>query len=562
MKHNFSKKLASFLMSGVLLTSGALGWLPGQQTGLLDSVSMIASAEEYDGTWSDDIYYYYYKNVWFAFRINVNDTIKTAMISFPLTQANEELPADFWIPSHVEINKNGQNVVYDVTEIMCKGGRADAPWKVKRIFIPSTVTSLCQNAFYPYPNVNEVKFYDANTENVNNSACNIQFASPTSFVQSSPFIKNQLDTNGFAQIGNCLLIHSDNNSTTLDLRASKYNSIKYMARTSLGNLSNLKTLYLPKNLKKTGNYVCPSTLETVYYWDSATNNYRNLKTDITNNRQSASLKNIMFDCYSIITDTKLESQVADVLAKKALSKAAVTYRGNIYSGYNAWQQYQIVHKLFAYVGKNYWHYNSSSQKSPSYIYEMYQVENLGYNGTQTKGIQCNDYAYLFKKLCIAAGVEAERIVTISDDNHAYNVVRIGGKWFNLDSCPSWIGQPYTFMTTDQTLTSNLGNHRKKSGAPTCNCMMGDVNQDGVINVIDAQHILSAYSALSTGKQPDLTPLGQVLCDLDRDGSITVLDASLAFSYYSSSSSSENNYNSFENFYARKYGGYSFDQFLP
>lgn len=63
--------------------------------------------------------------------------------------------------------------------------------------------------------------------------------------------------------------------------------------------------------------------------------------------------------------------------------------------------------------------------------------------------------------------------------------------------------------------------------------LGDVNNDGVVNVMDASAILSAYTALSTGGTITSTQAKLwVTADVDHDGRINASDASCVLSYAS------------------------------
>ena len=56
--------------------------------------------------------------------------------------------------------------------------------------------------------------------------------------------------------------------------------------------------------------------------------------------------------------------------------------------------------------------------------------------------------------------------------------------------------------------------------------------NGSVNSIDASEILRIYALISTGKQPDLSPLQFELADTNSDGDISSADASLVLKYYS------------------------------
>ena len=61
--------------------------------------------------------------------------------------------------------------------------------------------------------------------------------------------------------------------------------------------------------------------------------------------------------------------------------------------------------------------------------------------------------------------------------------------------------------------------------------LGDVNNDGYVNAVDASIVLSAYAKYQTGEEP-LTPLQFKAADVNEDGNVDSLDASKILSYYS------------------------------
>lgn len=61
--------------------------------------------------------------------------------------------------------------------------------------------------------------------------------------------------------------------------------------------------------------------------------------------------------------------------------------------------------------------------------------------------------------------------------------------------------------------------------------LGDVNNDGYVNAVDASIVLSAYAKYQTG-EGSLTPLQFKAADVNEDGNVDSLDASKILSYYS------------------------------
>ena len=567
MEQRLRKQIEVFLLTGTLLATGAAEWLPRtNKNNVLEQLSITVSADEYDG-WSKEFYTYTYWNVQYKFRINVEN--QTAVIISSDGPGITNLPKSLYIPSKVPVKNGEKKTNYKVVEIANAVSGVMYAKKVETVYIPYSVTTLGGGAFSDFTSLKSVHFL--NEDGIeDDTVCNVKYAYFNSFNEQSPFISSQMNEVGLAMVGNCLLRIEDTNLSTLNFSDSKYNAIKYIARNAFKNDKQLKTIYLPKNLQATSEYVSPNSLTTVYYWDSTTKSYHNLKTDIQNGKKNDLIFSFFDNCTGVIQDTVLQEQLSALIVKKALKKCGITYRGQVYNGYDAWKQYQIIHTLYTYVGKNYCHYRALPGKSVNYLEEMVQTEIFGLKGyDQTDGILCDDYAQMFEKLCIAAGIEAKYVKTIPEDNHAFNIVKIGNEWFNLDCCCGWIGATSLFLSPDALISlpdakKNLVSCHRKSNEYSqykCNCFIGDVNRDGKINMADAQAIQTAYLDLIVLEQEaSLTKFQQVLCDVNRNGRIDAQDAQLVQRYFLESETMGNNYNSFEQFYRENFG--DFTQFRP
>ena len=61
--------------------------------------------------------------------------------------------------------------------------------------------------------------------------------------------------------------------------------------------------------------------------------------------------------------------------------------------------------------------------------------------------------------------------------------------------------------------------------------IGDVNNDGQINAVDASSVLSYYAMISTNKDGGYTEEQKLAADVNNDGQINAVDASCILSYY-------------------------------
>ena len=575
MKRKGTTKIAAFLLSGILLTGSSIGIIPGnKQNSLLDSAIITASAVSYYDQWLTDIY----TSGEFKFRINSNENDLTAYI-VGTTNQTETLT----IPQTVKATKNGITNTYNVVKLDNLGYNA-----LKKVDIPCTVTTLAPSAFNGANNLTEVHFTVNGSRNDNRSGIYKTYWS--SIPECSPFVQNQYnkyskmtDNYRFALVGNCLMYFSDykdSTTTILDLsNTNKYGQIKYIGTNAFVRYNRLQTIKLPQNLIGGSENAFQNAVENVSYYDASAKTYRDLATYYKTKSACDILMSGIFGQYSEISK-KVFAQIAKTAFQK--SDLKITYRGSVYSGYNAWEQYQIVHKLYTYIGKNYYHYNRHTDKSIDYYSEMIQTEVLGKKGSQTGGIACADYANMFAALCIAAGVNAVKVGTIQGQCHAFNVVKIGSQWFNIDCCAGWLGGTKTFLTPDGTIET-IGSHTKEDADKTkynCNRSIGDVNLDGFVDMADAQIILNAYTALASHMTPQFPEVTKcrdinylkVLCDVDRNGKVEVKDAQLVCNYATAVTTRKRDrtgalYTSFEQYYwdqcgveNGKYEG-SWNQFL-
>lgn len=77
---------------------------------------------------------------------------------------------------------------------------------------------------------------------------------------------------------------------------------------------------------------------------------------------------------------------------------------------------------------------------------------------------CQGYAQAYSALCKKAGIECEYVVS-SPMNHAWNMVKLGGKYYHIDATwddPTWnrvglVGHNY-FLIDDDTMISNKNHH--------------------------------------------------------------------------------------------------------
>ena len=77
--------------------------------------------------------------------------------------------------------------------------------------------------------------------------------------------------------------------------------------------------------------------------------------------------------------------------------------------------------------------------------------------------------------------------------------------------------------------------------------LGDVDNSGAINAIDASMVLDYYSKTSTGQSASFNDDQKAAADVDKNGSINAIDASMILSYYSYRSTANGDFLSLEDF---------------
>ncbi|WP_303838746.1 dockerin type I domain-containing protein, partial [Ruminococcus flavefaciens] len=80
--------------------------------------------------------------------------------------------------------------------------------------------------------------------------------------------------------------------------------------------------------------------------------------------------------------------------------------------------------------------------------------------------------------------------------------------------------------------------------------LGDVDNSGAVNAIDASLVLDYYSKASTGQSTSLDDTQKKAADVDKNGNINAIDASMILSYYVYTSTANGESESFETFINR------------
>lgn len=109
--------------------------------------------------------------------------------------------------------------------------------------------------------------------------------------------------------------------------------------------------------------------------------------------------------------------------------------------------------------------------------------------------------------------------------------------------------PKTTVTTAPPVTTTAATTTTRPVKPeiTADYSLGDVNNDKVVNAVDASTVLTYYAMTSINKKGDLSDKQMTAADVDRDGNINAVDASYILSYYAYVSTAKAKVETMENF---------------
>ncbi|SEH50582.1 Leucine rich repeat-containing protein [Ruminococcus flavefaciens] len=99
-------------------------------------------------------------------------------------------------------------------------------------------------------------------------------------------------------------------------------------------------------------------------------------------------------------------------------------------------------------------------------------------------------------------------------------------------------------TTTQVITTSV---TTTTVASTTDYILGDVNNDNLINAVDASSILKYYALISTSKEGGYSEEQKLAADVDHDGLINAVDASIVLAYYAYASTANDDILSLEAF---------------
>ena len=352
------------------------------------------------------------------------------------------------------------------------------------------------------------------------SLSNISGGYSLNYVASNVFdntswLYTSLKNSNTAKIGKTLIKYEPKiNSSVVDLRNKDIENIASQALFYLDET----TLYLPSSVKNID--------RNAFHLDGFSNfkniYINNTKITFSNYSYYPTIKNNM----AAFSNTIWGMDMAYEKGKQILKELDIPYVGSgDKANYTPWQQYQIINKLYHYVGKNYKYCDSNLGGSKNFIHEMFDKN----------GMVCVTYANLYRFLLELGGVNAETVNGGNYDSsiHEYNIVQVGKDWFFVDVCWYSPNNNNLFMVNQEVCELQKSCHILHSmninekyftdmntlySLPRFRYTLGDVNRDGMVNIVDISTLKNHLSKKNT-----LSEAALVLADVNKDGRVDQTD---------------------------------------
>jgi hypothetical protein len=111
-----------------------------------------------------------------------------------------------------------------------------------------------------------------------------------------------------------------------------------------------------------------------------------------------------------------------------------------------------------------------------------------------------------------------------------------------------LGEKKTTTTTTTTTTSVT---TTANSDETTEYKLGDVNDDGMVNAVDASSVLAYYALISTNQEGEYNEEQMLAADVNHDGMINAVDASNILAYYAYASTTKEDILSIDEYMKKK-----------
>ena len=204
---------------------------------------------------------------------------------------------------------------------------------------------------------------------------------------------------------------------------------------------------------------------------------------------------------------------------------------------NGKSDYQKIKAIYDYLCTNVTYHNLDflvAMSTNAYIY--FPTAHSAYGALQNNSAVCQGYAVAFYRLALSAGIDSRVIFgTASGGGHAWNIVKLDGKYYLLDSTWDAGQSEYKyFLKSEKDFPDHIPDDEHKTAswkssypisatsytasakAPVYDTI-GDVDGDGSITAADSLSVLRISVKLETTSHTKLA-------DVDGNGSIDSADA--------------------------------------
>ena len=512
------KKAAAVALS-LMMTAGSLAVLP--DGAVTDMFSITASAVETD--------WYEYKGNKFYYSCENGQAVLSKCEV--LNKDNVEIPDKI-------LTHSGTYIVNELSNYF--GSFMSA----KTVKVPDTVRTIglqvFQNAtiddLYVSNNLQKLGAYFCYNAHVKNAYC---FSKVLNDVGDYLFFMNDDGPMNKIIIGNTLVKY-DTDKDTLDLTSSEFANITKVYNNAFYFKNKFKTL------KIGGNAVLmdPKNYFNNPFWDMETVYYNGKKLICTDKDQV--LPDVIAQNDTLVNDSPFGINFAKEKAKCVLNSMGLTYYGensDFFKGkQSAAYEYKAVRKVHDYMVQNYV-YDSDNFGKVSFIKSFtcgtphvcaqdamltaFLLENAGveaevvYSGIPTAVSEKDIEKLKSQGVFVESNYQDNKFYRLDNfGNHAWNYVRIGGNWYQLDCTNTRANNFYwVYLRSDEYMKkvngdnpsaifgnphyASLGNAYMKEfqqhndpmeDVPKCNYTHGDINGDLEINDTDID-MLQAYVSI-------------------------------------------------------------------
>ena len=203
--------------------------------------------------------------------------------------------------------------------------------------------------------------------------------------------------------------------------------------------------------------------------------------------------------------------------------------------------YQIVRAIYDYITENVAYdteglnaYNAAV--SSDTLKQEHCLIFTAYNALKEGKAVCQGYANLFYRLALEMGIDARIIASTDAENHAWNIVKLDGKYYNVDA--TWdAGNTDTgyewFLLNDEEFTKKQHTRREEFDTDEYReqfpvgeesyAVKGDVNRDDKVDYVDLLLLRGIFAGY-------INTYNTMAADIDSSSTVTRKDVMILARY--------------------------------